>query len=249
MNSVCRHIILNSIPRAQGIGRPRTIAYEEIVDGIYHVLRTGCQWNSLRMMNMSWKTVYHYFSSWSKSHVFEKAYRNLLNMYLKRRGLSEHVVVDTSFVKNVYGRNCVGKSPVDRGRRATKVSALVDACGIPLQLLFHPGNKSDGKTLEHMLSKCLHIDLRGKHLYGDKAYGTRPCDEVVKRFQMVTRCSRRRQETNRSENRKRIVVEHFFGWIDQYRRIILRYDSLVAHFRSFHFLASSQLLSKRLGDQ
>jgi hypothetical protein len=26
----------------------------------------------------------------------------------------------------------------------------------------------------------------------------------------------------------------------------LRYDSLIAHFRSFHFLASSQLLSKRL---
>lgn len=60
-------------------------------------------------------------------------------------------------------------SEPDRGRKATKVSALVDDSdtGVPIHLLFHPGNKSDGKTLEHMLSKCVHVDLRGRRLFGE----------------------------------------------------------------------------------
>jgi transposase len=41
-------------------------------------------------------------------------------------------------------------------------------------------------------------------------------------------------------------VEHTFGWLDKYRRIILRYDAHVHSFRSFHYLASTHLLGNRL---
>jgi hypothetical protein len=79
---------------------------------------------------------------------------DVLRFYLRRRGgVSKNIIVDTSFVKNVWGRDCLGKSPVDRGRKATKVSAITDNTGTPLYLLFHPGNKYDGKTLAHMLQK------------------------------------------------------------------------------------------------
>jgi hypothetical protein len=47
-----------------------------------------------------------------------------------------------SFVKNICGRDCLGKSSVDRGRKASKISALVDSYGVPLTMLFHPGNKN-----------------------------------------------------------------------------------------------------------
>ena len=195
----------------------------------------------------SWKTVYYYFSKWSKAHVFEHAHQQLLHFYTKR-GLSSHVVVDTSFVKNVYGRDCLGKSPVDRGRRATKVSIAVDAVGTPLQLLFHPGNKNDSRTLPHLLARLSrHTLVKGKMIFADKGYDTSYCDETIRSYGLQNSVSRKRSSPSKEIKRKRIVVEHCFGWLDKFRRIILRYDGLVCHFRSFNFLAACHLVGLKVG--
>jgi transposase len=83
-------------------------------------------------------------------------------------------------VKNVYGRDCLGRSYYDRGRKATKVSALVDQSGVPLHLLFHPANKYDGKTLAHLLDKASkHVMLKGKCIHADRAYDSERCRSAV----------------------------------------------------------------------
>ena len=46
--------------------------------------------------------------------------------------------------------------------------------------------------------------------------------------------------------KKRYVVEAYFGWMDQYRRLILRYDQKVNSYENFLYLASSCLLVNRL---
>lgn len=251
MNPIVRNVLMNRLrptyDAQSGGGRPRTLALDYVLDRISYVLRTGCQWSHLPVRDGSWKTIYHYFAQWSKRHVFEHAFHDLLQFYLRRRGgLSAHVVVDTSFVKNVWGRDCLGRSPVDRGRKATKVSAITDAQGTPLYLLFHPGNKNDGKTLAHILPKLAkRIPLRGRCLYGDKAYDTQPCRDIMRQHGLRDCITKRRQPSCPRQNRTRIVVEHAFSWLDKYRRIILRYDGLVCHFRSFHYLAALQLVASR----
>ena len=250
MNPIAKNVLMNRLRALHEttLGRPRTLRLDVVVDRINYLLRTGCQWSCLPVPNGSWKTVYHYFSLWSKSNIFEYAFQDLLKFYMKvRHRPLGRVVVDTSFVKNVLGRDCVGRSPVDRGRKATKVNALVDEDGLPLQLLFHPGNKNDGKSLFHLLHKASRIvPLRKLQIYGDKAYDSERCRENIREHQMVNRFSKRKRAPIRSENLKRLVVEHFFGWMDKYRRIIMRYDGLVCHFRSFHYLASIHLVANRL---
>ena len=160
--------------------------------------------------------------------------------------VSKTIVVDTSFVKNVCGRDCLGRSPVDRGRKATKVSAVTDDVGTPLYLLFHPGNKNDGKTLGHILHKLgRRVNLQETCLYGDKAYDNQRCRDVLNRHGISNRITQKRVPSCKIQNRTRIVVEHAFSWLDKFRRIILRYDGLVCHFRSFHYLAALNLVSTR----
>ena len=250
MNSVVINILLHHLRPfySATTGRPRALALRYVLDRIAHVLRTGCQWSQLHVQGGSWKTIYHYFAHWSKAHVFENAFHDLVQFYLKRnKRPSKTLVVDTSFVKNVWGRDCLGRSPVDRGRKATKVSAITDAQGTPLYLLFHPGNKNDGKTLAHMIGKVAkRISLQGRCLYGDKAYDTQPCQDVMRRHGLRNCITKRRQPNCPRQNRTRIVVEHAFAWLDKYRRNILRYDGLVCHFRSFHYLAVLNLVASRL---
>lgn len=250
LSSLAKTILLNhishfhssSLPR---VGRTRTLSFPYILDRILFVLSSGCQWSRLPVSSGSWKTIYHYFSLWSKHHLFQHAYNDLLRVYLKIRPRSPIRIVDTSFVKNVFGRQCVGPSPFDRGRNATKVSTITDPTGIPLVFTFHKGNRNDSKTLFHCLSKCRFISP-GDKLYADKIYDSSHCRDVLSNFQLQNCVSKKKQPTTKQDNRIRIVIEHTFGWLDKYRRIILRYDAHISTFRSFHYLASTHLLGNRI---
>lgn len=247
---LARIILINTINEYNTLtlnnngGRKRKLSIDYIVDRIFHVLRTGCQWRHLEVDGGSWKTVYHYFSVWSKENLFEKSYEHLLNLY-SRNGISKKLIVDTSFVKNVFGRNCTGPSPFDRGRRATKVSALTDSSGIPLCFTFHPGNKNDSRTLFKTL-RSSKVSLSNKVLYADKIYDTSHCRSVISSFNMTSAVSQKGKTTSITDNRVRIVVEHTFSWLDKFRRILVRYEGLISHLRSFHYLAASQICATRL---
>jgi len=249
LSSLAKTILLNHIcsfhSSSLPIGRPRVFSFDFLLDQILFVLCSGCQWSRLPVPRGSWKTVYHYFSVWSKNHLFQHAYDDLLRVYMKIRPRSQTRIVDTSFVKNVFGRQCTGPSPFDRGRQATKVSTITDHAGIPLIFTFHRGNRNDSRTLFHTLSKCKHIS-RGQKLYADKIYDSSHCRDVIDHFSLENGVSKKKQPVSKKDNRVRIVVEHTFGWLDKYRRIILRYDGLIHAFRSFHFLASLHLLGNRL---
>jgi transposase len=166
-------------------------------------------------------------------------------VYLKIKHRSSIKIVDTSFIKNVFGRNCIGSNPFDRGRKATKISAVVDHKGIPLSFTFHKGNRNDSRTLFHTLSKCLFLN-KGDSIYADKIYDSNHCKDVVNRFSLKNCISKKKHITTKENNHIRIVVEHTFGWLDKYRRIILRYDSHIHTFKSFHYLASLHLLGNRI---
>jgi len=247
LNSLAQRILKNVIVEFEDkriIRRTRRrISIDYVLDRILHVLTTGSQWSHLEVKGGSWKTIYHYFIKWSNAHLFQKAYHHLLSVYFKINPLSERVVVDTSFIKNVFGRDCVGPSPFDRGRKATKVSALVDKNGIPLVFTFHKGNRNDSRTLEHTLSKCP-FNLQGLMLYADKIYDSEHCYTILTRFGLKSAISKKKQIVK--ENKKRIIVEHTFSWLDKFRRIILRYDAKIIHLRSFHYLAMLQIVSGRI---
>jgi putative transposase len=246
--AIFRSILLSYIRPVAQTGRPRALSPDQLIDSISYVLRTGCQWRQLHPPGgVSWQCVYAWFRHMSKTHVFENAYNDLLRFYADRHGISQQIITDTTFVKNVYGRDCVGRSYYDRGRKATKVSALVDVHGIPIQLLFHPANKYDGKTLHHLMQTAgRRVSLEGRTIYGDRAYDSERCRDVVTRHKAQQRFVRKRASIDKAANRTRVVVEHTFGWIDKYRRIIMRYDARVSHFRSFHYLACFHLLTNRV---
>ena len=220
LSSLSKTILLNhiisfhSLP-SHSIGRPRKFSFSFILDRIFHLLSSGCQWSNLEVPGGSYKTIYHYFALWSKNHLFQHAYDDLLRVYMKIRPRSSVRVVDTSFVKNVFGSQCVGPFPFDRGRNATKVSAVVDHKGIPLVFTFHKGNRNDSRTLFHSLSKCKFLSP-GDKLYADKIYDSSHCKDVLNHFSLENCISKKKQPVSKEDNRIRIVVEHAFGWLDKF---------------------------------
>ena len=60
---------------------------------------------------------------------------------------------------------CIG---VSRGGRSTKIHAVVDALGNPIEVMLTTGNTCDITVAEKLLGR---IDLKGTTVLADRAYG------------------------------------------------------------------------------
>lgn len=68
-------------------GRPR-VKLRQVMDGIFYVLRTGCQWKAVPKEYGSGSTVHRYFQEWVAAGVFHRLWRSQLRRYDARRGIS-----------------------------------------------------------------------------------------------------------------------------------------------------------------
>lgn len=53
-------------------GRPREVDIRRVLDAIFYVNRTGCQWRYLPTDFPPWSAVYAYFSRWQASGKWQK---------------------------------------------------------------------------------------------------------------------------------------------------------------------------------
>lgn len=60
------------IPAAKPGGRPRHINRREVVNGIFYLLKTGCQWRMLPTDFPKWKTVNDYFAKWRRGGTWQR---------------------------------------------------------------------------------------------------------------------------------------------------------------------------------
>ncbi len=63
------------LPAARHGGRPRTTDVRAVVNAIFYLLRTGCQWRLLPHRFPPWGTVYHYLRSWEHSGIWVQLHR------------------------------------------------------------------------------------------------------------------------------------------------------------------------------
>jgi transposase len=221
------------------MGRPRIASPTFVLHKIFWVLETGSQWRNVPSELVSAKTIYHYFRQWSQLRVFEDCFYELA-----RRVPQDHVVVDTTFVKNVFGKDVLGRNPTDRGRKATKVSLITNQHGTPLSVTFHKANRNDSLTLRHSVDTLARKTGIGNNipLYADKGYDSETCRLVCRNHNLVPHIAAR---GTADVDRERYVVEQTFGLLDRFRRIVLRYDSSIVMFKSFWFLACAVIVARR----
>nr|WP_299488184.1 transposase [Acaryochloris sp. IP29b_bin.137] len=54
------------LPNDKGFGRPRTVDLREILNTIFYMQRTGCQWEMLPHDLPAHATAYNYFQKWQR---------------------------------------------------------------------------------------------------------------------------------------------------------------------------------------
>ena len=70
-------LIAPMLPAARRGGRPRTTNIRAVLNAIFYLLRTGCQWRLLPREFPVWSTVYHYFRVWKNGGVWTCVQRSM----------------------------------------------------------------------------------------------------------------------------------------------------------------------------
>src|SRR5215216_2009273 len=86
------------LPATNEHGRPRIHSLREILDAIFYVVRSGCQWRMLPHDFPRWPTVYHYFRKWRIDGTWERvnqAIRERLRVRLRRNPQPSAGIVDS----------------------------------------------------------------------------------------------------------------------------------------------------------
>lgn len=224
-------------------GRPRAVSAELMWECLEFMCRTSVPWHLLPT-TANYKTVHRTFIQMQRAGVFRGIFNTIRRVYLARRP-PRHLITDTSFIKNIRGRDVIGRNPTDRGRNATKLSSITDDRGITLEFVLVPGNQHDQTVLGATLHELPTI-FRGLEMFADKGYDSRRNRGILFTRGFRDRILRRGQHRAKNASRKRIRVEHSYAHLKQFRHLRNRYDHLATSYCAFVHIAATILMGQKI---
>src|SRR6266851_2887493 len=90
------------IPPAKEGGRPRTTEMREVLNAMFYVDRTGCQWRALPHDFPPWSTVWSYFRTWRNDgtwHRMHTTLREQVRVSMGREPTPSAAIIDSQSVK------------------------------------------------------------------------------------------------------------------------------------------------------
>lgn len=215
-----------------------------MLNGMLWIARSGAQWRELPESYGPWQSVYARFAKWRDDGTLEGVFHAL-----SEAADMENLSMDSTCVK-VHESANGGKKTADkavgrtRGGLNTKIHAVVDGLGNPVEFLLSAGNDHDSVHSVELLEK---VKISGSHVLADRAYGAREIREYISEHGASYVIP---PQSNVSEPwpvdwhlyKERHLVECFFQKIKWFRRIATRYDKLDASFLSFLYLAAIAFL-------
>ena len=115
-------------------GGSEPLAFRMILNGIFYLLRTGCQWHYIPKCYGAKSTIHDHFQKWAARGVFSEIFRLSAEEYDELKGIVwEWQMMDGLLVQApVRGQKLclkeegLGRNPTDRGRSGSKIHLHVD---------------------------------------------------------------------------------------------------------------------------
>ena len=106
------------------MGRPRTVTIRDVVDAIFYITKTGCQWRALPSDFPNWKTVYTYFLRWRNSGKWQQIHDCLcgqVRLEAGKEATPSAAAIDSQSVKTVQKGGNADMMPAKRLKGANAI--------------------------------------------------------------------------------------------------------------------------------
>ena len=236
------------LPAARPGGRPRTTNLRAVINAIFYLLRTGCQWRLLPHEFPAWGTVYHYFRSWEAAGVWVQLHRTIyekVRIAAGREACPSVVIMDGQSVQTTERGGTRGLDGHKRVK-GRKRHILVDTLGLPIASRVESADTSDRRAGGHLLAGLAPLFPRIHTVIADAGHESRKLARELLRhegwkLQIVKRRQRAFKITGLTW-----IVERSFAWLGRNRRLSKDYEYRVQTSELMIDIAATRLMLNRL---
>jgi putative transposase len=240
--------------RKSKTGAPRRIPWRDILNGIFYVVKTGCNWRCLPHDFPKWKTVYHYFRQFRMTGLWEKLNAKLREILREKSGKKAQasiMIVDCQSAKSAEGGE---KRGFDGGKKVNgrKRILVVDTNGLLILVKVTAANVQDvyaGKQIFEALIDRPHLIEQLKKIFADGGFRGNLVDWTEENLHASLEIVLKNQnQTGFQVLPMRWVIERTNAWITRSRRLARDYERLVATSEAFIYAAMIRIYLRRLAN-
>lgn len=237
-------------------GRP-ACSHRVVLRVLWFVLATGCRWEDVPPeLGCAGMSAHRYLRRWEAMGVWDHLHVDLLRLLRQADKLDpDLVIVDAVLVRAFGGGEQTGPSPVDRRKKGSKHTLLVDRHGVPLAIHTAPANRSDHREIIPLVLDFPKI--KGKPgrpkelpdaLYADRGYDSDNTRWLLRWLGIEPHIARRKTAHGSGLGKVRWVVERTISWLKGLRRLRIRYERLAVMQDAWNTLAACVICFRLLHD-
>lgn len=249
LDKVCE--LLPDHPARPKGGRPR-VDKRQSVAGIFWILDNGAKWKDLPEVFGTKSSVHRAFQRWVELGAFELMLSEMGEMLREAGGFKLYeCFIDGTFSKKKGGGDGIGCTKAGKG---VKIMIMVDAKGLPIAVSTGSASPHESTLVEPLFDFMVSVDFP-ERLIGDKAYDSDKLDQQMaeKGVEMIAPHRANRKPENQTQDgrplrryKRRWTVERTIGWLQNYRRLCVRWEKSTKMFQGFVHLTCSILLIKQV---
>jgi transposase len=234
-------------------GRPRVYGDRPVLDAIFYVLRSGCQWRMIPHDLVPWWTAYRWYRTWAADGTWDTVHdqlRALARIAAGRDPAPSAGVLDAQSVKSSEGGQARG---VDMGKKITgrKRHLITDTLGLVLVVAVTAASVQDRPGGKAVLARLAARFPSMALVWADGGYANSIDDGLVgwanDKLGLLLQIVRRADDVKGFRVLpRRWVVERTFGWLVRNRRLARDYERLTDCSEAMIKIAMIRLMAARL---